>query len=56
LKPSLRPGAPALKIQREAAGNAQSVKKITELGKNADVPMSADYTLIPSMMVPKYVE
>lgn len=41
-------------VQREAAGSAQSIRKITDLGKNADVLASADYALIPSMMMPEY--
>lgn len=41
-------------VQREAAGSAQSIRKITELGKNADILASADYALIPSMMMPEY--
>lgn len=47
---------PGVDVQREAAGSAQSVKKITELGKKADVLASADYALIPSMMMPKYAD
>lgn len=47
---------PGVDVQREAAGSAQSIKKITELGKNADVLASADYALIPSMMMPKYAD
>lgn len=43
-------------VQREAAGSAQSIRKITELGKNADILASADYALIPSMMMPDYVD
>ncbi len=47
---------PGVDIQREAAGSAQSIKKITELGKKADVLASADYALIPSMMIPEYAD
>jgi molybdate/tungstate transport system substrate-binding protein len=47
---------PGVDVQREAAGSAQSIKKITELGKQADVLASADYALIPSMMMPKYAD
>ncbi len=47
---------PGVDVQREAAGSAQSVKKITELGKKADVLASADYALIPSMMMPEYAD
>lgn len=47
---------PEVDVQREGAGSAQSIKKITELGKKADVLGSADYALIPSMMMPKYAD
>ncbi len=47
---------PGVDVQREAAGSAQSVRKITELGKQADVLASADYVLIPSMMMPEYAD
>ncbi|MDY9927473.1 tungstate ABC transporter substrate-binding protein WtpA [Methanosarcina sp.] len=47
---------PGVDVQREAAGSAQSVRKITELGKEADVLASADYALIPSIMIPEYAD
>ena len=47
---------PGVDVQREGAGSAQSIKKITELGKKADVLASADYALIPSMMMPEYAD
>ncbi len=47
---------PGVDVQREAAGSAQSVRKITELGKEADVLASADYALIPSLMMPEYAD
>jgi molybdate/tungstate transport system substrate-binding protein len=47
---------PGVDVQREAAGSAQSIRKITDLGKNADVLASADYALIPSMMMPEYAD
>lgn len=47
---------PGVDVQREAAGSAQSIRKITELGKNADVLASADYALIPSLMMPEYAD
>jgi len=47
---------PGVDVQREAAGSAQSVRKITELGKQADVLASADYALIPSLMIPEYAD
>jgi molybdate/tungstate transport system substrate-binding protein len=47
---------PGVDVQRESAGSAKSVRKITELGKNADILASADYNLIPSMMMPEYAD
>ncbi len=44
-------------VQREAAGSKATIRKVTELGKKADVVASADYTLIEDMMIssaPKY--
>ncbi|UXM85263.1 tungstate ABC transporter substrate-binding protein WtpA [Methanococcus aeolicus] len=43
-------------VQREAAGSVACIRKITELNKTADVLASADYSLIPSMMIPKYAD
>ena len=43
-------------VQRESAGSAKTVRKVTELNKTADVLGSADYTLIPSMMYPDYAK
>lgn len=38
-------------VQRESAGSADTIRKVTELDKIADVIGSADYTLIKSMMM-----
>jgi len=47
---------PNVDVQREPAGSVASVKKITELGKQADILASADYNLIPSMMMPEFTD
>ena len=47
---------PNVDVQLEPAGSIECVKKVTELGVEADVLASADYSLIPSMMVPKYAD
>jgi len=47
---------PNVDIQREPAGSASCVRKITELGKEADILASADYNLIPSMMMPDFAD
>jgi len=43
-------------VQREAAGSAKTVRKVTDVGKRADVVAVADYSLIPAMMYPEYAD
>jgi len=45
---------PDIKVETEAAGSATTIRKVTELGKKADIIASADYTLIPQLMFPEY--
>jgi molybdate/tungstate transport system substrate-binding protein len=45
---------PEVDVQLEAAGSAKTIRKVTELDREADVVASADYSLIPHMMYPKY--
>ncbi|MHC1567439.1 MAG: tungstate ABC transporter substrate-binding protein WtpA [Candidatus Syntropharchaeia archaeon] len=47
---------PGVDVQREVAGSVATVRKVTELGKEADVVGVADYSLIPSMMIPEYAD
>jgi len=47
---------PNVDVQREAAGSAKTIRKVTELGKTCDVIASADYSLIPAMMYPEYAD
>ena len=47
---------PNIKVETEVAGSATAMRKVTELGKKADIIASADYTLIPEMMFPEYAE
>jgi len=47
---------PDIKVETEATGSATAIRKVTELGKKADIIASADYSLIPEMMFPEYVE
>jgi len=47
---------PNVDVQLEPAGSVQCVQKVTELGETADVVASADYSLIPNMMIPDYAE
>jgi len=45
---------PDVDVQREPAGSRACIQKITELNKQSDILASADYTLIPTMMMPEY--
>ncbi|MEA1894149.1 MAG: tungstate ABC transporter substrate-binding protein WtpA [Euryarchaeota archaeon] len=47
---------PGIDVQCEAAGSAATIRKVTELHKEADVVASADYSLIPGMMYPEYAD
>ncbi len=42
---------PNIKIEHESAGSAVSIRKITEQGRSADLLLSADYSLIDTMMI-----
>lgn len=56
LKKAFESKYPNVEVQLEAAGSAQTIRKVTELKKEADVVASADYTLIPELMYPEYAE
>ena len=45
-----------VKFQDEASGSVKAVRKVTDLGKKADIVAVADYTLIPQLMVPNYTD
>ena len=47
---------PNVDVQLEPAGSVQCVQKVTEVGELADVVASADYSLIPNMMMPDYTD
>ena len=47
---------PAVDVKREAAGSRDTVRKVTDLGRKADVVGSADYTVIEELMMPKFTE
>ena len=58
--PSYRPSGSLtvyrVEVQLEPAGSVQCVRKITDIGKEADVLAVADFSLISKMMVPKYAD
>lgn len=43
-------------VQRESAASGITIRKVTELGKKADIIASADYSLIPDFMFPKFAD
>ncbi len=43
-------------FQDEASGSVKAVRKVTDLGKKADIVATADYTLIPQMLMPNYTD
>ncbi|NJE85024.1 tungstate ABC transporter substrate-binding protein WtpA [Thermococcus sp. CX2] len=43
-------------FQDEASGSVAAVRKVTDLGKKADIVAVADYTLIPQLMIPNYTD
>ena len=45
-----------VEIQAEASGSVMAVRKVTDLGKKADVVAVADYTLIPQLLVPNFTD
>lgn len=47
---------PGTKVEREASGSRIAARKITELGRRADLFASADYTVIQNLMMPKHAE
>ncbi|GAB6137754.1 tungstate ABC transporter substrate-binding protein WtpA [Halanaerobaculum tunisiense] len=47
---------PAVDVKREAAGSRDTVRKVTDLGRRADIVASADYTVIEELMVPEFTK
>ncbi|RLD07589.1 MAG: tungstate ABC transporter substrate-binding protein WtpA [Chloroflexota bacterium] len=45
---------PAVEIQTEAAGSRTTVRKVSELDREADLVMSADYQVIDSLLIPEF--
>lgn len=43
-------------VQLEPAGSSACIRKITDTGIEADILASADYTLIPAMMMPDFAD
>ena len=47
---------PKVDILREAGGSTKMARMISELGKPADIMASADYTVIDSILIPKFTD
>ena len=47
---------PRVDVQREAGGSTASARKISEIGKPADIMASADYTVIDKILIPDFAE
>jgi molybdate/tungstate transport system substrate-binding protein len=43
-------------VRREPSGSVEAVRKITELGRKADLVGVSDYSLIPKMMFPEHAD
>ncbi|MEG3056284.1 MAG: tungstate ABC transporter substrate-binding protein WtpA [Methanoculleus sp.] len=56
VKAELEAEHPGVTVLLEPAGSVDCVKKITDNGKPADVLASADYALIPEMMMPEHAD
>ncbi len=47
---------PDVRVQTEGAGSRTTIRKVTELGKKADIIGSADYLAIEELMFPDYAD
>ncbi len=47
---------PNVTFQTEGAGSRTTARKVSELGREADLVMSADYTVIDSFLIPDFAE
>jgi molybdate/tungstate transport system substrate-binding protein len=47
---------PDIKVIREKGDALTNMRKVTDLGKNADIVYTDDYSIIPPVMFPKYAD
>ncbi len=47
---------PDVVFETEAAGSRTTARKVSELGREADVVMSADYTVIDNLLIPDFAD
>ncbi len=45
-----------VEFQDEASGSVKACRKVTDLHREADIVATADYTLIPQLLVPNYTD
>jgi molybdate/tungstate transport system substrate-binding protein len=47
---------PKVAFETEAAGSRTTARKVSELGREADLVMSADYTVIDNLLIPAFAD
>ncbi|MBN1977621.1 MAG: substrate-binding domain-containing protein, partial [Anaerolineae bacterium] len=47
---------PAVTFETEASGSNDAARKISELDREADLMMSADYTVIDKLLIPDFAD
>ncbi|MFQ6100152.1 MAG: tungstate ABC transporter substrate-binding protein WtpA [Anaerolineae bacterium] len=47
---------PGVTFETEAAGSRTTARKVSELGREADLVMSADYTVIDNLLIPNFAD
>ncbi len=47
---------PAVRFAAEGSGSRTAARKVSELGRLADIVMSADYTVIDELLIPEFAE
>ena len=56
LAEAFRARHPGVTFQTEASGSRTAARKISELGREADIMMSADYTVIDELLIPDFAD
>jgi molybdate/tungstate transport system substrate-binding protein len=56
LAEAFRAEHPAVTFETEASGSNEAARKITELDREADIMMSADYAVIDNLMIPDWAD
>lgn len=49
-------GHPGVRVIMESSGSRDAARKVTDLGRRADIIASADYTVIKTLMMPEYAD